>query len=196
MHVPAFAYPYCAPNNKEPDMRDVKERLARLERENYHLRRQNRWTQLGVLVLGALVFLAAGYPETGGEIVVERLVLRDDQGRVRARLGIDGGGVLQRFFDATGTERIRLGITAEGLAQQRLFDQQGRVRVSSSTYPDDHPKAPGVAGSVYYDGREAKRIRLATDAEGVAVQQFKDGEGADRLATRVDPAGRVAQERR
>ena len=59
-------------------MRDVKERLARLERENYHLRRQNRWTQLGVLVLGAIVFLAAGYPETGGEIVVERLVFRDD----------------------------------------------------------------------------------------------------------------------
>ena len=43
------------------------------------------------------------------------------------------------------------------------------MRVSSSTYPDDHPKAPGVAGSVYYDGRETKRIRLATDAEGVAV---------------------------
>ena len=119
MHVPAFAYPYCAPNNKEPDMRDVKERLARLERENYHLRQQNRWTQLGVMVLGALVFLAAGYPEIGGEVVVERLVLRDDQGRVRARLGIDVSGVLQRFFDATGTERIRLGITAEGLAQER-----------------------------------------------------------------------------
>ena len=70
------------------------------------------------------------------------------------------------------------------------------MRVSSSTYPDDHPKDPGVAGSVYYDGREPKRIRLAIDAEGVAVQQFKDAEGTDRLATRVDPAGRVAQERR
>ena len=53
-----------------------------------------------------------------------------------------------------------------------------------------------MAGSVYYDGRETKRIRLAPDAEGVAVQQFKDGEGADRLATRGDPAGRGAQERR
>ena len=62
MHVPAFAYPYCAPNNKEPDMRDVKERLARLERENYHLPRQNRWTQLGVLVLGALVFWLPAIP--------------------------------------------------------------------------------------------------------------------------------------
>ena len=123
-------------------MRDVKERLARLERENYHLRRQNRWTQLGVLVLGALVLLAAGYPETGGEVVVERLVLRDDQGRVRARLGIDGSGVLQRFFDATGTERIRLGITAEGLAQQRLFDQQGRVRVFQLDLSRRPPQSP------------------------------------------------------
>ena len=101
MHVPAFAYPYCVPNNKEPDMRDVKKRLARLE----------------------------------------RLVLRDDQGRVRARLGIDGSGVLQRFFDATGTERIHLGGTAQGLAQQRLSDQQGRVRVSRPI-PTTTPKPP------------------------------------------------------
>jgi len=80
MHVPAFAYPQCVPNNKEPDMRDVKERLARLERVNYHLRRQNRWTQLGVLVLGALVFLAAGYPQTGGEVSSSALCFATTRG--------------------------------------------------------------------------------------------------------------------
>ena len=167
-------------------------RLARLEGENRRLRRQWRWTLVLVLGLGGALFLWTAGPD---ELTVRGLSIRDDSGRLRVRIGLDDGGwVAQSFFDSSGVERIRLGIAADGTARQRLFDQEGRVRVSSSTYPDDHPKAPGVAGSVYYDKGEIKRIRLATDAAGLAVQQFKDGTAEDRLVTAVDAAGAVRRE--
>ncbi|NKB70230.1 MAG: hypothetical protein GKR89_24425 [Candidatus Latescibacteria bacterium] len=170
----------------------LEERLARLEGENQRLRRQGRWVLVLVAVLCGAVLLVA---REGDELVAQGLSVRDEAGRLRARIGLDAEGQLaQSFFDSAGVERIRLGIAADGTARQRLFDQEGWVRVSSSTYPEDHPKAPGVAGSVYYDKSETKRIRLATDAKGQAVQQFKDGQGENRLVTKVDTAGAISGE--
>ena len=170
----------------------LENRLAQLEADNRSLRRQCRWTQLLLAGAAALLvgFSCAG---TGGVLNVQTLNIRDDAGRIRLAIGYQDTSewITQRFFDDAGTERIRLAIASNGTARQRLFDQQGLLRVSSSTYRENHPKAPGVAGSVYYDKNEKKRIRLATDAKGKAVQQFKDGQGENRLETAVDTTGRI-----
>lgn len=76
-------------------------------------------------------------------------------------------------------------------AQKRLLDQEGYVRVSSSTNPDDHPAAPGVGGSVYHGKSEAKRLRAAIDAKGTVVQQWRDKEGVDRVTTSVNAEGTI-----
>ena len=176
----------------DTSLASVEDRLARLERENRALRRQYRRTQTALALCAALL-LGVNCAGTPGELTLERLSLRDAGGRLLWQVGPGDGDerVSQRFFDESGTERIRLAVAGDGTARQRLYDQRGRVRVSSSTYAEDHPKAPGVAGSVYYDQRGGKRLRLATDAKGKAVLQFKDGQGENRLQTAVDAAGAV-----
>lgn len=176
----------------DTSLASVEDRLMRLERENRALRRQYRRTQL-VLGLCAALLLGINCAGTPSELILERLSLRDAGGRLFWQVGPgdDDEWVSQRFFDAAGTERIRLAVASDGTARQRLYDQRGRVRVSSSTYAEDHAKAPGVAGSVYYDPGGSKRLRLATDAKGKAVLQLKDGEGENRLQTAVDAAGTV-----
>ena len=173
----------------------VEDRLARLENENRALRRQHRRTQLA-LGLCATLLLGVNCAGTPSESTLEGLSLRDADGRLLWQVGPGDGDewVSQRFFDESGTERIRLAVARDGTARQRLYDQRGRVRVSSSTYAEDHAKAPGVAGSVYYDPGGSKRLRLATDAKGKAVLQFKDGGGENRLQTAVDTAGTVERQ--
>lgn len=166
----------------------VEDRLTRLETENRALRRQYRRAQLALL-------LGANCADPPAELTLQSLNFRDESGRLRLQIGYGDGDawISQRFFDQAGTERIRLAVAGDGTARQRLYDQEGRLRVSSSTYAEDHPKAPGVAGSVYYDKGEKKRLRLATDTKGKAVLQFKDGQGENRLQTAIDAAGSVAR---
>lgn len=182
----------------QPENTPLEARLLRLEEENRRLRRHSRCNLLGVLGLACILLLTAAGKQPPRDLAVRSLSIRDSDGQLRARLGpsiessrADSSWVEQILYDAAGTERIRFGIGADGTARQRLFDEEGHVRVSSSTYAEGHAKAPGVAGSVYYDKSGAKRIRLATDARGRAVQQFKDGRGEDRLVTAVDAAGEV-----
>ena len=175
------------------DRISIEQRLNRLEEENGRLRRQCRWTQILAFVVGSgLILMGATASTVFKHLKVQQITITDENGRVRGQIGVDeNGGIVQTFVDKSGTERIRIAVESDGTARRRIFDDEGHVRISSSAFPSNHPTAAGSAGQVFYDKGENKRIRIATDAEGAAVQQFRDSEGENQIVTGVDAAGTV-----
>src|SRR5437764_8094461 len=97
----------------------ISERLNRLERENRRLKRG------GALALVAVALLAAGgakLAEVPKVIETEQLILRDSNGKMRARLSTDkDGSPLLGFGDAEGNPRAILGLIG-GSPSIHFFD--------------------------------------------------------------------------
>lgn len=108
--------------NVVPSSSDLVRRLERLEGES------RRWRMLALLLfvlLASVVFVAAGpvdlpVPELlrARTIEAQRVLLRDADGTVRARIGFADGGAKLTFYDAhgkvVGETAIRPGYQALG----------------------------------------------------------------------------------
>ena len=175
---------------------NIEERFYRLEQENRRLRRQCRWTQVLAIAIGSvLLFMGASHTNTFKNLTVQQISIEDDKGATRAQIGVDKqGGIVQTFQDANGKQRIRIAVEPDGTARQRLFDDEGVVRVSSSTFPQNHKTAAGSAGQAIYDKDGLKRIRVGTDLDGTASQYFVDQEKRTRIWTGIDAEGHVKQQ--
>lgn len=178
---------------------DMERRLRRLERET-------RWFRVGSLVvlmaLGSLALMAfqggAADDKTGiglfRQVDAGHIVLRDPDGQMRAWLGIAEGGPRLIFFDASGQQRLGIGMTRqsepamgiydggenprvvlgmlEGWPGFVLRDPQGRKRVAMFSRDD--------WGSLFfYDKHETKRSGIGQFGESAALN-LCDDRGKDR----------------
>ena len=180
----------------------TEERLAKLERELGRVKRRSRWLMAAlVLGLGALVLvwaLAGGPPSAETprwaeappitrfaeldvlEVRAQRLVLVDDEGKVRATLGpastirailaADKGPRLS-LYDAAGKERVTLSVTADG-PRLDLFDAEGKGRAGLVVFKD-------VPNLSLWDEASRCRASLAMTADGPGLTLF-DAAGKGR----------------
>lgn len=114
-------------------------RIDRLERQNRRLRRM-----LGSLLgaAGLIVLIAAqqGKPQS---VEVEKLVVRDAQGKARIQMEVGTEGPIVRLLDEGGTHVASLSASAEAFVI-RFFEPRNRLRTGMAL------QKSGVA-LVYYD---------------------------------------------
>ena len=87
----------------------VLERLEKLERQNHRLKRAG----LIVMVLAAATLLI-GQAALKWKVEAQSFVLKDENGKVRAELGMAGHGPLLALYDEDGARRAVLGIAERG----------------------------------------------------------------------------------
>lgn len=109
----------------------IADRLERIERENRIL----RWVGSAMFV-GLLVVMATLMGPSGRRALdAESLELRDRQGVVRARLGLDRDGFPKlAFLDPRGMDQMVLS-SVDNASGMELYDR-GQLRVSMSAGPD------------------------------------------------------------
>src|SRR4051794_18470493 len=131
-----------------PDAASILERLDRLERQNERLHRQNHRLKSG-LAVGIVVVAAVGVascqsksaapvgPIGPGTVEVERLVLKDADGRVHGSFAATPEGASLFLFDPAAASKPRAGLVAtKDGATLSVYDSPGqeRVRVSSNEF--------------------------------------------------------------
>ena len=80
---------------------------------------------------------ASGPDKKGGVLVLDKLVIRDSQGRERIVLGmlLNGAAAVQHL-DANGKLRIDARTFPDGLASVQHFDVDEKIRIAAGTLPD------------------------------------------------------------
>jgi hypothetical protein len=184
---------------------NLQARVARLEREN----RWFRMTAVTVaLIGGAALLMAFASGDEGGLTRAKQLdcgtiVIRDNDGQMRAWLGVAEGGPRLIFFDQSGQQRLGVGMTKEGLPALGIFDigenprvvlgmmegwpglvmrdPQGRKRVAMFSREE--------WGSVFfYDRSETQRTGIGQFGNSGAIN-LCDERGNDRLGLTTDQKG-------
>ncbi|NPD26450.1 hypothetical protein D7Y27_22180 [Corallococcus sp. AB004] len=175
------------------DTGDTNTALMRMEAEQQRLRRQVRW--LGILLVGSLALLlvgelirwksALGAPgERPSELRVSRLVIQDEQGRVRGELGLVPGAQEPSlaFYHPQGQRWASLAMAtppgappAHQSASLTLHDESGKARVLLGASGRDN-------GLVLYEseGHPALALYLDTDSQGLVIR----GSDAPRIQLR------------
>lgn len=180
----------------DPTIEAVSGRLDGLERENHRLRWISGALLVGVLGLGAMAAFAR---DRGGRTLeVQRLVLRDKEGRLRGSLGVDGGGLPSlKLYDHRGLEQIALGVhsedmsslsfsdhgatrvlldtSIEGSTSLRLFDSAQREQATLYLKPDNE------AGFRIADGKQVVTMGRGPDGRMSVLTNDSAGHQVDRL---------------
>ncbi len=111
-----------------PRIDNTAQRLNRLERDNLRLK------QLAVLVLlgvAAILFMGQSKPQGSAKVVeAERFILRDESGKVRARLEVVKEKVGLDIHDEDGTIRASLTLIRDGAPSLNLYDKDGNRRAT------------------------------------------------------------------
>jgi hypothetical protein len=147
----------------------TEERLENLERELAATRRRSRWLLGGLaLGLGALALVwasAASVPKAEAQdavgargLLANELIIVDENGKVRAMLGVYAGGPSLGLYDENGKERATLGVYAGGPALA-LRDENSKDRAMLVL------KADGPELSLR-DAAGRDRVALAVTAPG------------------------------
>ncbi len=192
-------------NTEVNSVTDIQERVARLEREN----RVFRYVAGLAVLIGGVALLTAFTATDGGaigsfkQVDCGHIVIRDNDGQMRAWLGIAEGGPRIIFFDQSGQQRMGVGMTREGLPAVGIFDvgenprmvlgmmegwpglvmrdPQGRKRVAIFSRDD--------WGSMYfYDRSETRRTGIGQFGEAAALN-LCDDRGTDRTGLTTDRKG-------
>jgi hypothetical protein len=133
------------------DLATIVQRLEKLELHNKYLAGQNRWLKRGgyvILLLLGIVVLAAAEREkpTSGEF--DKLILRDQSGKVRALMTTHKDAVGMLFYDPQGRRRVAFVTDSDGVIL-RLQDPDGTVRAGLSL------EKSGVGMVRYMDQKQA-----------------------------------------
>ncbi len=129
--------------------------------ENVHLRKVNAMTidervsklEQTIAALQKDIAALQKEKEDGGELVLDRLVIRDNEGR----------------------ERIVLGTTEVGAAYITHYDANEKLRISAGTYNED------TASIIHLDANEKLRIIAGTKKDGNATIRHYDANGKRRI---------------
>ena len=195
-------------NETEKALTLLTERLERLEK-------QNRWLVRIALAMGAVLLLVVTLgavpspPYTQPSVRTKNLQVVDQDGNLRAALGVIDGNPSFFLYDEYGSLRALLGFSG-GEPGLGLYDEEGTLRAGLSLNVDGSPSlylsdekvsSSQTSGSVSGSGQTAKMITLNA---GVAVfhvtgnstlggtpfviqVQLKDSQGAmiDLLANEI-----------
>jgi hypothetical protein len=122
---------------------------------------------------------AASEPSVGvfDRIEAKEIVLRDDAGRVRARIAVDGGDVLR--FSASSGERadaFLLSVFPDGRGALIFRDDRGRNRIAMSVRADGRPvlTLDEDANIILRDARGRNRAVLGVPDDGPPRLQLDD----------------------
>lgn len=105
-----------------------------------------------------------------------RLLIKDDQGRIRGEWSADSESSRLTFLDDSGSARMKLESDSAG-ASLLLYDDSNRMRVAVSS----HSASQGFG---VYDANRVARVGLGTNSAGPALGLF-DANG--RLSASVVP---------
>jgi hypothetical protein len=82
---------------------DLRDRVLKLEKQN------RRFKQLGVMALIVVAsFAVMGQAPSRKTVEANEFILRDDYGRVRAKLSVDGSNTVLNLADNTGRDRMEM----------------------------------------------------------------------------------------
>lgn len=162
---------------------DIIQRLERFEQQNRALHRRLRHQNLlwGVLVASAAVLAfgsiqaaddPASNPAVADRVVAKEVVIVDDAGTVRARLG---GDLPNAVIDGRVLDR---GGEAAGLL---IYDKDGTER---GGYVTQHP---GDHAMLTLDGKQDQVVLFAAAPDGTTVLTLRNGD--DSVALRADAHG-------
>ena len=159
------------------DLCSLEERIHRLERQNRRL-----WALaiLPILVLGPLILMAESSPQPR-TIEAESIVLKDSDGKVRARLGTKDHNVRLEFFDQKDVLRLQLGV-GDQRTTISLGDAAGRMRGMLGVDKADE----AIMGITGEEGHFATALTVSGGIAGLKVNDVKGNLAAGLLTT---PAG-------
>ncbi len=177
----------------------IREIEARLDRRVTMLQTQRDRLRRMVRIMGAacaaLVIAAAFvlFGQRGDRALVahsllaEEVVLRDADGIVRARLGVDADGRTQfSLSDRDARTRIRLTVLPDGSPGVTLSDADSRPRAVLGYLPD------GTTSLVLADARGTSRAVVGLEPDGATHALFADETGAIRTLVGVAANGAPA----
>lgn len=174
-------------------MREIEARLDRrvtaLEAQRDRLRWTVRITGAACAALAvAFVFvvLARGgnRPLVAQSLLTEEVVLRDADGVVRARLGVDPDGRTQfSLSDRDARTRIRLTVLPDGSPGVTISDAESRPRAVLGYLPD------GTTSLVLADAQGTGRAVVGLEPDGATHALFTDETGAIRTLVGVTANG-------
>jgi hypothetical protein len=149
-------------------------RIERLERSL----RRTQWTVLGLLI--AVVALGLAWYGVGGitqrQVTAKRVVVVDDSGAVRVRLG----------QDKQDTKRVS---RAAGVV---LYDKAGHERGGMATM-DNGRVAFGLDAPNVPDGKVSDRVGMMVDANGHVLFAVADNQGIPVVLMKSADAGGTLQ---
>ena len=172
---------------------DTDTALRRMEAEQQRLRRQVRWLSFLLVSSLALLLVAEGLrwknslgapDERPGELRVSRLIIQDEQGRVRGELGLmpSEQEPSLAFYHPQGQRWASLAMTippgappAHQSASLTLHDESGKARILLGASERDN-------GLVLYEseGHPGLALYLDTDSQGLVIR----GSDAPRIQLR------------
>jgi hypothetical protein len=165
------------------------QRLELVERENRRLKRMSHLLLAGLAILlgltTSLLVVFARQSMAMAEVVqAKRFVLRDDEGLIRAVLGIQPDGS-SRFAlqDRDGQPRLQLTLLSDGSPGVALKDREGQNRAVLALPPD------GMAQVVFADRYGNNRALLGLAADGVSSLILADSNGEPRAFLAVTADG-------
>ncbi len=166
----------------------VARRLEAIERENRRLRRLTGILLAGLAILlgltaSLLVVYAREATATADVIQAQRFVLRDQDGLIRAILGVQPDGSTRfALQDRDGRPRLQLTLLGDGSPGVALKDREGRNRAVLALPPDD------MAQLVFADRDGYNRASLGLSVDHGSTLMLADPNGEPRafLAVGVD----------
>jgi len=153
------------------------------------------------LAFGLVAFVAGqATSDKPADLKVARLSIVDDQGHVRAELGMSpASGMRQpqfRLLDESGRERLVLEL-AEGGSDISLWHSDGSMRAWFASYNGRSELSLGAPGLAKVDaGLPTERplveggfVQLSSGGEGVAAKGYVSVRNAKGKATYLNPEG-------
>ena len=135
----------------------------------------------GLLVVLVLLVAVGNRAAENKSLELERLVLKDKAGRVRAELAVqDDGSAGLTLKDREGRDRLEMSIAADELVGYRIFDKNHNQRFETGFYPDGEMRLD------FEDGNGIQQISLKTDAEHDSALSFLNKNEKTRLTLGSD----------
>lgn len=168
---------------------------------------------VGVLACFVVVLLARAEQKAApGVVEAKAFIVRDDQNRCRAKLGMlpghGGDGIASLdILDRDGNLRLFAGVSAAGVAEVTLSDRRGKAVISLSVNPEQPPRvglrnpsgSSGFSASLDEQNRAFVRVTggndadviLGFDASGAPIVSMDRGAGKGLVAFSLDDDGTV-----
>lgn len=116
------------------------------------------------------------------EMTLQRLIIKDKQGRDRIVIGTDDDQPFIILLDEKRIPRMELSVHADGATGIRIYDERRGTRIELASMPD------GSTGIHIYDERRGMRAELASMSNGTSQLVLWDSKSR-RSAVTASPDG-------